>query len=758
MEYPFKDLLPLDEVLEREGYYKDWAHLDPEVFYSLTQISEYIKTKGYGVDVRLLIAQLAEHFGLKSTQIIDLANLLQQKFDNLEGVTQSFTDNINSLVAQMEADKNAVIANATVDSEVILARGGKPTLGARLDETTAQLAQNALKTKGVISIEEFGAVGDYDFLTNEGTDNTTFINNASSQLSQEDTLLIPEGYFLIKEKINLHSNVDFRGVLVIPSEIEGEFISFPKGKELNYSASEIFETLEKGSTHLEVKTNSPVSASNLTNYYVTFESSEIAITRILNDSTSQYNKNESNGFVSAENNIISLKTPLLYTFNNLSSVNVSLSKKSAFRTINNMKIIRTKGLTEEYNQQLVVIRGNNYKFTNTNIVNLGSPLKHGITLQKAHNLYFEGIEITDTEGDIPDDTYAILNNISSYINIDGYTYISTIETGVRGYSGVFGAHVRIINSDLLGLDDHWGHVYEIDQSRIGETGISYAGADFKIKNSTIFDPFSAFNLRSDTPYAEGYLIFDNVDFMGTNRVINLQINGGQYNKPLKMFDRIIIENCRRVGSEIYSNPVLINAGIGSGSYAETVELGDITIRNSDLDSAAIFLTQHVLFSINTISFKNIEWYKATSGQNTQSFLRVNGEHTIKEIKISNSNDGGVYVDHATHGLPTIEKITYENMNFKDTSIRFIHATALLDSLLTYKNCTFEKVWGHVLINFKLKITENVFDSMVAKILTKDASSTGELVLSQNNVSTLPTNLNNVPQLTNYINSNFYKVE
>ena len=71
MEYPFKDLLPLDEVLEREGYYKDWTHLDPEVFYSLTQISAYIKTKGFGVDVRLLIAQLAEHFGLRVTQITD---------------------------------------------------------------------------------------------------------------------------------------------------------------------------------------------------------------------------------------------------------------------------------------------------------------------------------------------------------------------------------------------------------------------------------------------------------------------------------------------------------------------------------------------------------------------------------------------------------------------------------------------------------------------------------------------------------------
>lgn len=146
MEYPFKDLMPLDEVLEREGYYKDWTHLDPEVFYSLRQISEYIKTKGYGVDVRLLIAQLAEHFGLKTTQVVDLGNLLQAEHTSLKQQVQRAVAQVNAdrnaletkfnqSVAQMQADKDAVIANATVDSEVILARGGKATLGQRLDET-----------------------------------------------------------------------------------------------------------------------------------------------------------------------------------------------------------------------------------------------------------------------------------------------------------------------------------------------------------------------------------------------------------------------------------------------------------------------------------------------------------------------------------------------------------------------------------------------------------------------------------------------
>ena len=219
MEYPFKDLLPLDEVLEREGYYKDWTHLDPEVFYSLTQISEYIKTKGYGVDVRLLIAQLAEHFGLKTTQVVDLANLLQQKFENLEGVTQSFTDNINSLVAQMEADKNAVIANATVDSEVILSRGDFDTLGDRLDEQVA-LTYNKID-EATVSIRS-DLVSNSDNLTiYKENGYVDIVNRASTIYSVIDanntTTITSSGYVsgsdfavLLSEKIPAGKSVKIR--------------------------------------------------------------------------------------------------------------------------------------------------------------------------------------------------------------------------------------------------------------------------------------------------------------------------------------------------------------------------------------------------------------------------------------------------------------------------------------------------------------------------------------------------------------------
>ena len=183
MEYPFKDLLPIDEVLEREGYYKDWTHLDPEVFYSLTQISEYIKTKGYGVDVRLLIAQLAEHFGLRVTQITDamnefndlkpkaelsvsqsaealtksksalnVANGIDAKATNALGLSES-ADTLSKSVQEqfnqvvIDGDSSVEAAQARVDAS----GHTSPTLKARLDkehnEVTTQLAQTLSQNK-----------------------------------------------------------------------------------------------------------------------------------------------------------------------------------------------------------------------------------------------------------------------------------------------------------------------------------------------------------------------------------------------------------------------------------------------------------------------------------------------------------------------------------------------------------------------------------------------------------------------------------
>ena len=60
MEYPFKDLMPLDEATARDGYYKDWTHIDADTFHQISELVKFIREKGYGSDTREAIAQALE--------------------------------------------------------------------------------------------------------------------------------------------------------------------------------------------------------------------------------------------------------------------------------------------------------------------------------------------------------------------------------------------------------------------------------------------------------------------------------------------------------------------------------------------------------------------------------------------------------------------------------------------------------------------------------------------------------------------------
>ena len=141
MEYPFKDLLPLDEVLEREGYYKDWTHLDPEVFYSLTQISEYIKTKGFGVDVRLLIAQLAEHFSLKTSQINEIELFFKDVMQELSEDKDFYS--LPEIASARRGYTTLAESLQNLSTSMLNPNLGKLTQVHLSDELLAQIAGNA---------------------------------------------------------------------------------------------------------------------------------------------------------------------------------------------------------------------------------------------------------------------------------------------------------------------------------------------------------------------------------------------------------------------------------------------------------------------------------------------------------------------------------------------------------------------------------------------------------------------------------------
>ena len=155
MEYPFKDLLPLDEVLEREGYYKDWTHLDPNTFYSIVQISDMIKTKGFGSDVRLLISQLAEHFGLSVVEITDIANDLIARQSTVED-RQDAVEHFNNQVIQEMTDKDVISA-----PEIIKSRWIFKDLSERLDKTLKTVNYDMFKHDGYSDDETILATHTY---------------------------------------------------------------------------------------------------------------------------------------------------------------------------------------------------------------------------------------------------------------------------------------------------------------------------------------------------------------------------------------------------------------------------------------------------------------------------------------------------------------------------------------------------------------------------------------------------------------------
>ena len=108
MEYPFKDLQPLDEATARTGYYKDWTHIDADTFHQISELVTFIREKGYGADTREAIAQALErvyHDALISGNANMEVSMARKHFKDLAArldagdaaVTASLTDLNNSL-------------------------------------------------------------------------------------------------------------------------------------------------------------------------------------------------------------------------------------------------------------------------------------------------------------------------------------------------------------------------------------------------------------------------------------------------------------------------------------------------------------------------------------------------------------------------------------------------------------------------------------------------------------------------------------
>ena len=86
MEYPFKDLFPREEVTARQGYYRDWTHIDADTFHQISELARFIREKGHGADTREAMAQALErvyHDAAKSGNVNMEVSIARGEFDTL---------------------------------------------------------------------------------------------------------------------------------------------------------------------------------------------------------------------------------------------------------------------------------------------------------------------------------------------------------------------------------------------------------------------------------------------------------------------------------------------------------------------------------------------------------------------------------------------------------------------------------------------------------------------------------------------------
>ena len=165
MEYPFKDLMPLDEATVRDGYYKDWTHIDANTFHQISELVKFIREKGYGADTREAIAQALERV-YHDALISGNANM------EVSMARKNFKD----LASRLDAGEQVALNALNEASRKIDNASGTVTM-----DNLTQEVKTAM-TGGSVAVVGEGAVG----MVNLNAELATIINNWKSVLTIEN--------------------------------------------------------------------------------------------------------------------------------------------------------------------------------------------------------------------------------------------------------------------------------------------------------------------------------------------------------------------------------------------------------------------------------------------------------------------------------------------------------------------------------------------------------------------------------------------
>lgn len=205
MEYPFKELQPLDEVAARTGYYRDWSHIDADNFHQISELATFIREKGYGADTREAIAQALErvyHDALISGNANMEVSMARNNFTDLASRLDASDDKLSSARTEVAGARGGFVTlGDRLNREVFdMSRMGQDVKEAMTGGSVAVVGENAVDTLNVIDEAITNAKLSHDFeyngIVHEGSINsligsgTFIVNSTVTDLPSTDGLLL----------------------------------------------------------------------------------------------------------------------------------------------------------------------------------------------------------------------------------------------------------------------------------------------------------------------------------------------------------------------------------------------------------------------------------------------------------------------------------------------------------------------------------------------------------------------------------------
>lgn len=147
MAYDFNSLTKqADEAINRDKFYTDFEDVDPSKLHQISELTEWLRTKGKGSDVREVIAQLFERTWLENIKEGN-ANMEVAK---ARGTFDTLSQNLNNIEAKADAANQK--ANKLDDEKVDKNGASQVTWGMLAQDAREQISGNKTAVVGINSV------------------------------------------------------------------------------------------------------------------------------------------------------------------------------------------------------------------------------------------------------------------------------------------------------------------------------------------------------------------------------------------------------------------------------------------------------------------------------------------------------------------------------------------------------------------------------------------------------------------------------